>query len=241
MAVLRVISDVHQCINNRDRFGDHPSYVEICSELSSKDYSVQLGDLGYDYSDMNKVDWANHKCINGNHDRYDELGNIPHFLGDYGMAKLRTWDFFFIRGAFSLDKKMRIKYEQSTGIRTWFKEEELTQEQGKLALDCYEKNKPDVVFSHECPSGVAHLLGNKDFLLAFGYSRDMVSSTQHLHQQLLEIHSPKMWIFGHWHKNWEVKYRGCHFRCIAERQFLDFDEQWNIVDGSEAERKSSGL
>jgi hypothetical protein len=72
-------------------------------------------------------------------------------------------------------------------------------------------------------------MSNGEVLLAFGYPMDLVTSSQELMQQMLDIHPPKLWVFGHYHKNWEIKYRGTHFMCIAERQYIDFDENWEIL------------
>jgi hypothetical protein len=239
MGILRVIGDLHGCINNRTRFQDLPSYVELCEELGKDDYSVQLGDCGFNYDDLNLVDGNRHRIVLGNHENYDTAFAYPHILGHYGVASLGPFSFFHIRGGFSLDKAYRVKHERLAGQKSYWPEEELNQQQGRDAVELYEQVRPDVVFSHDCPSSISFLIGNPEFVMAFGYPRDMISSTQHLLQQMLEIHAPKMWLFGHYHKNWEIKYRGCNFICVAERQFIDFDEQWQIVGKSGLERKGS--
>ncbi len=229
MAKLRVISDVHGCIDNRKRLPYLPSYLELCSELGPDDSSIQLGDLGFNYKAIEQLDPKQHVVCLGNHDNYDVAHLYPHMLGDYGMVGLGGFDFFFVRGGFSIDKKARVRDEVLHGQKSWWSQEELNHQEGLAALEAYETFKPDVVFSHDCPSDISNLFGNPEILIAFGWPRNMVTSSQELMQQMLEIHSPKLWVFGHYHKNWDIKYHKTHFMCIAERQYIDFDENWEII------------
>lgn len=234
MTILRAIGDIHGCINNRDRFNDRPSYIELCKEIEPNNYSIQLGDMGFDYSEIvSNLNPKFHRFVKGNHDLYDPiLGNVPHSLGDFGNIKLGPFSFYFIRGGYSIDKQYRLKHEQITGQKSWYKEEELTQTQGIMCLSDYEKSKPDIVFSHECPSSISYLIGNPEILIAFGLDRNFVTSTQELMQQIFDIHKPKIWCHGHYHLNNKIKYHGTTFMCIAERQYLDFNEQWEMINGS---------
>ena len=232
MSFLRVIGDTHGCIDNRNRFNDLPSYIELCQQLNSADYSVQLGDFGFEYTYLNLLDSERNKICLGNHENLDVAFNYPHVLGRFGNVQLGPFNFFFVSGGFSLDKKYRIKHEGITGIKSWWKNEELSQREGKDCLIEYEKIKPDVVLTHECPSCIARLMGNTDFLVSFGWPRDMVSSTQHLLQQLVEIHRPKLFLYGHWHREFYSTYKGTEYYCLPERRYLDFDEKWNIIGGS---------
>ena len=242
MSILRAIGDVHGCITERFRYNDLPSYVELCKELGPNDYSIQVGDMGFVYDDITKnVDANHHKFFYGNHDNADTYYDCPNALGDYGKVDLGPFSFFFVRGAFSLDKKYRIRNEEITKVKSWWKEEELTYRQGLECLDLYERTKPAVVFSHDCPTDISFLIGNPDIVMAFGYPRSMVTATQELLQQMADVHQPKLHIFGHYHRDWEVKYKGTHYICIDERRYIDFDKDWNIVGKSGTERKSSGL
>ena len=229
MSIMRIISDVHGCITKRHRFQDLPSYIELCQELGPNDYSVQLGDLGFNYTELNILDHTRHKFVAGNHDNYDSCFHSKCCLGNFGLQTLGPFKFYFVRGGFSIDKKARVRDEVLHGQKSWWDNEELSHAQGLTLLEEYERIKPDVVLSHDCPSSISFLLGNPEMLLAFGWPRNMITSSQELMQQMIEIHSPKLWIFGHYHKNWEVTYHKTRFMCLAERQHIDFDKNWEIV------------
>ena len=98
-------------------------------------------------------------------------------------------------------------------------------------MKLYEQLKPDVVMSHDCPYSVSNMVGNPDILQAFGYSRYMKTSTQELLQQMFELHQPKIWLAGHYHINESFIYKGTNFTFIAEREYIDFNEKWENIDG----------
>ena len=204
--MLRIISDVH---------GKIGQYIEITEGC---DYSLQIGDMGYDYSRLDKVDPDRHKFFEGNHGHYPTLNQQPHNLGDFGLRNLGGEEFFFIRGAFSIDKKYRIE-----GV-DWFQQEQLNRQQQEQCIKEYEIAKPDVVISHTCPSEVAKIIGNPMVLHSFGFSPERFNTeTQALLQDLFEIHKPKLWIFGHFHMNIDIQYRGTRFICKPELGFTDIE------------------
>ena len=114
---IRVLSDVH-C-----------KYDEYLNIIKKCDYSIQLGDLGFDYSVLNNVDSKLHKVIPGNHESYDKIFDCPHTLGDFGQRTLNGIDFFFVRGSVSIDCLPRVKHYILTGEKTWWYEEELSNEE----------------------------------------------------------------------------------------------------------------
>jgi hypothetical protein len=238
MSKLRVISDIHGCIDNRIRFNDLPSYIELCQELWPDDYSVQLGDMGFQYQSItNSLDPSKHVFIKGNHDDHDEK-ECPNALGRYGLCELGPFNFFYVCGGFSIDCKQRIANEILTGVKSWWKSEELTQAEGLACLELYEKVKPEVVLSHECPASISYILGNPDIMQAFGWKKDLVTSTQELMEQMIKIHKPKLWLNAHYHVDRKIKYHNTIFICQAERRFLDFDEKWNIISDSLSDERA---
>jgi hypothetical protein len=111
MSTLRIIGDVH---------GKFQDYIALTKEC---DYSIQVGDMGFDYSELRVLSKDDHKFIGGNHDNYDKYYGSPHALGstitigmgkDFGIATHGGLDFFFLRGGFSIDWKQRQK-ELSNG------------------------------------------------------------------------------------------------------------------------------
>jgi hypothetical protein len=232
MSKLRAIGDIHGCINKAKRLPYLPTYIDMVNELGPDDISVQLGDMGFDYKPLKNVSWRNHMFIPGNHENYDTLPTCIHSFGDYGFVDGRVYEFFFVRGGFSIDKRYRVRAEQLGQGKSWWAEEELNHAQGLACLQEYETVKPAVVMSHDCPSSVSNMIGNPDILQAFGWPADMVTTSQELMQQMLDIHRPKLWIFGHYHKNIGFTYKDTHFICVDERHYIDFDRSWNIVGKS---------
>jgi hypothetical protein len=229
-AWLRIIGDVH---------GKYDKYLPLTKE---SEYSLCVGDVGFDYSYLEKfLNPVYHKSISGNHDNYtkkicpctdrencrscDMRGyTFPmmskHFLGDYGVWDVPDFgEIFFVRGAWSIDKQWRIP-----GVSWW---EELSYAQGLRALELYEKLKPDFVVTHTVPSSI---IPEVPFKRIFG---DTIhgSRTESLLDNLYYIHQPKKWIFGHWHVDWkrEISHpkteNKTEFMCLNELSFVDFPKK----------------
>lgn len=232
MTFLRAVGDLHGCIDNRSRFNDLPSFMELCKDAGKDNYVVQLGDFGFDYTLLDKLDSNGVKIVLGNHENLDTAFNYPHILHRFGPCTLGPFNFFFVSGGFSVDKNYRIKDQQVTGFKSWWSNEELSQEEGRSCLDLYEQIKPDVVMAHDCPASISSMIGNPEILIAFGWPKDMVSSTQELLQQMVDVHSPRLFLFGHHHKEFHIRYHDTDYYCLPERKYLDFNEEWSIVGGS---------
>ena len=66
----------------------------------------------------------------GNHDNYDTIPNYPHYLGDCGFHTLNGTEFFYLRGAYSIDRDSR-----TIGV-DWWAQEEIPIEKGEpLAIE----------------------------------------------------------------------------------------------------------
>ena len=226
MSFLRVISDVHGCINTI-----HPRknvcYLDLIEDCK---YSVQLGDMGFNYSGLRGIG-TNHLFIPGNHDNYD---NLPmQSLGSYGMryigSESNRWSFFFVRGEWSIDIRQRQQYDLVTGSKTWWQEEELSREQMQLCYEEYIKAQPDVVMSHTCPIGISSKVGSPGVWKYFGWDEPVISNTQLLLQEMFDTWQPKLWIFGHFHRDWFHTNNSTDFICIDELNYLDFDSDWRII------------
>lgn len=196
-----VIGDVH---------GEFHRYFRTIKEA---DYSLQLGDMGFFYEPLTiaKIDPEKHKFFGGNHDNYDLYSESPHALGDFGEEELGGVKFFYVRGAFSIDKKYR-----DFGV-SWWPEEELNREQFDAAMELYVAAKPEIMITHECPREISDLIGNPNVLREFGFDPSrFTTKTSEALQRMFEAHQPKHWIFGHFHKNWETEVNGTHFQCLNE-------------------------
>jgi hypothetical protein len=193
---VRFLGDVHGC------------YSKYHDLIKKSKYSIQLGDFGFEYNTLDKVDFNNHKILKGNHDNYDIDG--PHFLGDFGTIELGGYNIFFIRGSHSIDRQYRIPHQ------SWWPQEELNHIQANECIELYEKTKPDFVISHDCP------IDCYQFLV---YNIDKLSYTARLLQILWQIHHPSNWIFAHFHKSWEDTVETTRFRCLNILECIDFPVQ----------------
>lgn len=220
---LRVCGDIHGYINT-PHHKKNICYLDLIKDCK---YSVQLGDMGFNYSGLKNVS-LNHRFILGNHDNYDDIPK--HALGDYGMCNMDVWSFFYVRGAWSIDIKQRQRMMVSGMSPTiWWKQEELSPQQMQDCYEEYVKTKPSVVMTHSCPSSIAEKVGNPGIWKYFGWDKPRVSNTQLLLQEMFDAWQPDLWIFGHMHRDWFGFVEDTHFICVDELGFLDFDEDWRIL------------
>lgn len=181
----------------------HGKYQEYADIVKSCNYSIQLGDMGFKYDILKDIDSTRHMILPGNHDNYSICYEYSHFLGDYGYNRLNTIDFFYYRGAYSIDRQYR-----TIGI-DWWQNEQVDIESFIEARELYRSVKPDVVLSHDCPEQIAQL---------------MLKPHQRMYQnitgwglgELYKLHEPKVWIFGHWHESRTIIYGNTKFICLDE-------------------------
>ena len=205
MSICRIIGDVH---------GHHLTYKKLINDI---DYSIQVGDFGFsdswDWLKTN-VNSGRHKILPGNHDEYPKITN--HSLGDCGTYNLGGMKFFFVRGAFSIDKTVR------TENVNWWVDEELSLDSLIDALNMYRKIKPEIVITHDCPGtvyGVSTALFNRPWI---------PNRTSQVLQEMFDCHQPKLWIFGHWHILKHIYIKNTFFICLDELNFVNYDTEKNI-------------
>lgn len=214
---VRIIGDVH---------GKYDRYIALTEEC---EYSIQIGDMGFDYKPLNVIDSNKHKFIPGNHDNYDIYHECPHVLTtsdgnrDYGVAELNGFNFFFVRGGFSIDYKYRqTMYFSGRAEKSYWIEEELTNQQMEGCLELYKQTLPKVVLSHECPRSISKQVGNDDLLLNFGFDpKRFTTKTSELLEAMFKIHQPKFWYFGHYHVQRQLYENGTVFICLPELGYYD--------------------
>jgi predicted phosphodiesterase len=189
-----IIGDVH---------GKHSDYLSI---IKDADYSIQVGDFGFNYSCLNSVDKSKHKIIPGNHDNYDELNNWGHFLHPYGQYNLNNFNFFYVAGEHSIDWPRRTE-----GVN-WWRCEELSYHLCERALKSYKESRPRVMITHGCPNEVKDILTN---------GNSLQSRTSQLFSRMLEVHVPDLWVFGHYHVSFDQNVNGCRFVCLNELEVFN--------------------
>lgn len=202
---VRFVGDVH---------GKHKSYWKI---VRNADWSVQVGDMGFSYGFFQHygLDPIHHRFLGGNHDNYDVIGECPNSLGDFGSIYVPGWDheeFFFVRGAYSIDKAHRIEG------RDWWHAEELSIVDCHMAIEAYKAARPRVMVTHDCPESVARVLIDQGLSMS---KAKIPSRTGQMLQAMIECHQPETWIFGHWHVNFARVCYGTNFVCLPELGYLD--------------------
>lgn len=181
----------------------HEQYEQYCKIARQYEYSLQIGDFGFNYECLKEFDPNKTKIIKGNHDNYSI--QIPHDLGDYGITNLGGCNLFYVRGGFSID------YKRRTPGLDWFYEEELNIEQIEKTIDLYSKTKPDILISHEGPFSLLSYFPDRGILQYYGYKNPLKTRTNLLLDQLINIHKPKLHIFGHMHHSLRIKKPGIQF------------------------------
>lgn len=225
---LKIVGDVHSWITK----GPHgkPSYTDITQGC---DYSIQLGDMSFDYTILKGIDPDNHKFFPGNHDNFDTIDKSPHYTGArWGQWTLNNIPFFFCGCGFSLDWKSRLQHQYATGEKIWWEEEQLSYTESHQCWEAYKALKPKLVITHEAPRSIANILSDPSVLRNFGYDPDtFTTSTSELLQSMFEDHQPEMWIFGHYHKSWNQEVNRTWFRCLDELEHIDLEltSKGNII------------
>lgn len=193
---IHLLGDIH---------GDYAKH-DLCAK--NNHFTIQLGDFGFNYDSLKKHDPNYHKVLGGNHDNYDLIVDVPHYLGDFGTFELnadRVIKIFYIRGADSIDKQLR-----TVGI-DWWADEQLTMVKMREALDLYGQYKPDVILSHSPPAFAIEWFCNPR--MPFGL-------TEHCLDAMHEIHSPELHIFGHMHKRKQKQSGQTKFICVDINQTI---------------------
>jgi predicted phosphodiesterase len=191
---ITLVGDIH---------GKYKRMHEIIREKNKHEYIVALGDVGFDFSTLDNVDPDKFKIVGGNHDNYDKIINIPHYLGDYGYTTLNGISFYFYRGAYSIDRQYR-----TIGI-DWWEDEQNDIETFMKARELYREIKPDIFLAHDCPDFmVPEYIGP--------YAKRYENITGWALGELYKIHQPKLFIHGHYHVSKNTQYGDTKFVCLNE-------------------------
>lgn len=224
MSILRLIGDQHN------------EYKKYLSLIKDCDYSIQVGDLGLNYSGLRYIctnnyvfDTEKHKFLPGNHDCYEKSSidyykHQPNCLGDYGVYKIPSMkdEIFFVRGAWSIDGEYRKSHYNARGHICWWEEEELSAGELNSAIDLYKEVKPRIMVTHEAPLSIVENFTDPNFPTRFGYQPGVIKTkTGQALQAMFEIHQPQIWIFGHYHQRWEDKINRTDFILLDMYRKMD--------------------
>lgn len=208
----------------------HGNFSWYMSQAATSDCSLQLGDFGVGFPfDINDSHYCNykefnnytysfppefdqqHKWIRGNHDWPELCRKHSNYLGDYGY--LQNSGIFYISGAYSIDKDLRI-----VGV-DWWENEQMPYNMLLGMIELYKDTRPNIVVSHDGPSEFTKY--------ALDGSTQFGSITQNALDTCLDIHRPELWIFAHYHNHIGGELSGTKFQCVGDmRAFEIKDITW---------------
>jgi predicted phosphodiesterase len=236
MPKITFIGDVH---------GRIPEYLEI---IKGCEYSIQLGDMGLDYSLIRNIDPERHQFVPGNHDNYRDLSfrfyfrdwEVPLCAGsEYGLHDKRGYGtkqfagmfVTYIRGGYSIDRHLR-----TPGV-DWFDEEELSYTMLHSLPTFFNlamirgPRFTQLVVSHECP---AFLVSDYPYLRQgdiWEYSSKPYQpsrTAQALEKAWKDTDvKPKVWVFGHHHVAMDEIIDGTRFICVPELGTVELEFKSN--------------
>ena len=208
MTKTRIVGDIH---------GNVHAYKAILENW--KGPSVQVGDFGVGFAgpswhnSVNDYHTANpqHRFIRGNHDNPDKCKNdMVSYIND-GVVEGGV---MYVGGAWSIDRQWRTE-----GL-DWWEDEELSYQNLSDMMVLYNKIRPRVMITHDCPTSVAYAL-----FISKGISmgKQFKTRTAEAFEQMFAAHRPEHWLFGHWHHTVNQNIYGTEFQCIGEHDFVDLE------------------
>lgn len=211
MTLTRFVGDIHGCANDMRAFNLHgwegPS-VQI------GDYGIGFGQSQYWHDAVESMSSMGHRFIRGNHDNPERCRQMRNWIPDGRVEN----DVMYIGGAWSIDWNIR-----TYGI-DWWPDEECSYVQFRHMTDTYATVKPRVMVTHDAPLSVSDQMFIKAGLAMGGKNATSIETrTGVCLQQMLEIHQPDLWIFGHWHATKMEKIGNTEFHCIGILDHKDFD------------------
>lgn len=210
MSKITLIGDAHGKVN---------ALTQLYATLETS--SIQLGDMGCGFRDIPEFS-EQHKFIRGNHDDPAIAKAHPNYLWDYGY--LHEYGIFYIGGAYSVDFEYRQFMMSQGGKPVWWADEELSSSELYRVISYYEEVQPHIVISHEAPQSAGVELLKITEQRAYKYSSTQ-SRTARAMQSMLEIHAPKLWVFGHYHMSNQFSLDKTKFVCLNELKTIEIDTE----------------
>lgn len=223
MGNIRFIVDVH------GKFSRYKTVIKDCPK------SIQVGDMGVGFRSwphgelsanppFDAMSAGDHRFIRGNHDNPGACAKQRYWIADGAVED----GMMLIGGAVSIDKALRIE------DYSWWPDEELSIGELNALVDKYIEVKPRIMVTHECPEEISRVILARYGLPGIELG-DFPSRTRQAFQAMLSAHSPKEWIFGHYHVDLDIGAYGTHFICLAELSYRDLDISTPPNDNDPAE------
>ncbi len=211
MSVIRLIGDAHGL------FKRYRNIIRSCPR------SIQIGDMGIGfikYGGMNHGAFSqnppfyamaegNHRFIRGNHDNPNVCRKHKFWIPDGTVED----NMMFIGGAVSIDREFRIR------DYSWWHDEEPSIAELLTMVDVYRMTKPEIMVTHEVPESIARIMCEASGSPKF----DDGSRCRQAFQSMFEMHQPKLWLGGHWHRSFDQIINGTRFIILNELEWMDID------------------
>ena len=206
-----------------DHHGKDDAYNALVNKIREENKDIEvltvcLGDSGIGFvhqwkhrvfAPPTKQDFM----LMGNHDnrQFAMVNNLSFCITKPTISREGNTSIFFVPGASSphFDAKQR------TELVDWFPWEELSFTESETAYQMYKDYRPEIVISHDAPYDFLKINVRKDLTHP--------SFTQDLLQAMFQQHRPKLWIFGHWHKNTDQQFGGTRFICLPELETFEIN------------------
>jgi hypothetical protein len=203
----------------------HGKVVPYGRLIESLPESIQVGDMGFGFVEFPKKWSKKHRFIRGNHDSPERCEEHPNYLGNYGTHPTHP-NIFFISGAYSID------YMYRTPEYSWWADEELPEMIYNMMYLDYAHAKPEIVVAHTCPRQIGMMILG---IHAQDKMRFPNRTEDVLLPSLLEIHQPRLWVFGHFHTSFQTTVGKTKFVCLNELEVFNEAPKSNkskVVKGS---------
>lgn len=187
---MKFLGDIH---------GNYSLAFKLANSFPNEEV-IQIGDFGFGFQNFPAFP-TNLKFIRGNHDSPNLCRTHPNYLGEYGRYK----QIFFVSGADSVDKNMRIEG------KSWWRDEELSYSQAESCLSLWKRSKSPILVAHDAPQFIVEGY----FLI---YDRCL---TRNLLQEMIKARKPEVMIFGHHHRSFRINYEGVRYFGLNCEEVLD--------------------
>jgi hypothetical protein len=213
MTETLIIGDVH---------GKWQSYIDLIGQSGSA-RTIQIGDFGLGFGGGNSENEAKlnqwmtenptNRFIRGNHDAPNACQNMPGYITDGTVED----DVMYIGGAWSIDGPgAPWDCHRRPGL-DWWSNEECSDAEFDIYSGIYAATKPRVMITHDCPSTVSQRMFFDSGIMTGNIYK---TRTGEALQRMFDIHSPDLWIYGHWHLNQSTIINGTKFVCLAELETM---------------------
>lgn len=189
---------------------------DITKDGSNLGSIIQVGDFGVGFRGPEwdqKADQFNIengiRFIRGNHDYPEGCKGMESWIEDGHHEN----GVMFVGGAWSIDHHYR-----TPGI-SWWHDEELSDKEFAEIEKKYREVKPNLMITHDCPHSVA----KKIFEPELGFIKE--TRTSFWLEEMLKVHRPKLWIFGHRHLAKDEVIDGTRFVCLDINKYVTFDTE----------------